>query len=50
MANYRQTQNHENLQKAIYEGAGPFGIPELEPVRYEETPFIPFNCAKTEKR
>lgn len=50
MANYRQTQNHENLQKAIYEGVGPFGIPELDPTRYEETSFIPFNHAKTEKR
>ncbi len=49
MTSYRQTQNYENLQKAIYEGVGPFRIPKLEPTRYEEASFIPFNYAKTEK-
>ena len=31
---YRQTRNYENLQRAMFVGTGPLGIPELEPVEY----------------
>lgn len=29
---YRQTRNYENLQRAMFVGVGPLGIPELEPM------------------
>lgn len=33
---YRQTRNYENLQKAMFAGVGPLGIPALEPASIPE--------------
>ena len=42
--------NFENLDKAIFEGAGAFEVPEILPVGFcDVTDFIPFNYAKTHK-
>ena len=42
--------NFENLDKAIFPGVGPYGIPEIEPVtEYPSGDFIPMNYAKSEK-
>ena len=42
--------NFENLDKAIFEGAGAFQIPEILPVEYcDITDFIPFNYVLTHK-
>lgn len=48
MNNYRKTQQYENLQKRIFQGISPYGIPVLEPIQYDEKcNFIPFNYAKS---
>lgn len=44
---YRQTCNYENLQKTIFNGVGPFGIPRIDPETPEVDDFIGFNFAKT---
>ena len=45
---YRQTRNYENLNRARYQGAGRYGIPELFPERIHSAgPTIGFNYAKT---
>lgn len=42
--------NFENLDKAIFEGAGEFRMPEIPPVGFcDIEDFIPFNYAKTHK-
>lgn len=38
-------RNYENQQKVIFEGAGEYGIPEIEATNYEECDFISFNYA-----
>ncbi len=44
---YKQQRNYENLNKAIFEGTGEFGIPQLQPVHdVEVTNWISFNYAK----
>lgn len=48
MNNYRKTQQYENLQKRIFQGIDPYGIPVLEPIQYDgECEFISFNYAKS---
>lgn len=48
MSNYRQTKNYENLQKRIFEGILPYGIPQLEPTHFDcKCEFIPFNYANS---
>lgn len=47
MAIYRQQRNYENLNKAIYAGAGEYGIPALDAVRAGADNWISFNFAKT---
>lgn len=38
-------RNVENLSKAIFDGAGVYGIPPLKPTRYKPSEFVPFNYA-----
>lgn len=48
MSNYRNTRSYENLERRIFPGVGPFGIPQIEPVEYEGGyEFIGFNYAKS---
>lgn len=47
MPQYRQERNYENVNKALYEGAGPYGIPKLDPVQCRTENWISFNYAKT---
>lgn len=45
---YRSLRNYENLNKAIFEGVGEYGIPAIRPIY--ETPcenWIGFNFART---
>lgn len=44
---YRNTKNYENLQRMIFDGAGEYQIPQIEPTTYKGSEFIPFNYAKT---
>lgn len=44
---YKQQRNYENINKALYAGVGPYGIPELAPVRAGADNWIGFNFAKT---
>lgn len=44
---YRQQRNYENLNKAIYEGAGAYDIPEIAPADYEVDNWLGFNYART---
>lgn len=47
-AQYREQRNYENLQKAMYYGTGPYGIPTLYPVKeIDVDKWISFNFAKT---
>lgn len=45
---YRQQRNYENLNKAMYPGVGPYGIPEIKP-EHDLTVdnWISFNFART---
>lgn len=45
---YPQTRDYENLQRAMFVGVGPFGIPEVEPVDKpsERTRWISFNFVR----
>ncbi len=43
---YRETRNHENLQKAMYVGVGKYGIPRIKPERRMAENWISFNYAK----
>lgn len=47
---YRSTKSYENQQKMIFDGAGKYGIPEIEPTTYNPCDFISFNYAKTCKQ
>jgi hypothetical protein len=45
---YRQQRNYENLNRAIYPGVGPYGIPELRPVtELQVDNWISFNFVRT---
>lgn len=45
--NYRNCRNYENLERRIFDGVGPYGIPPIAPVDYEGgCEFIGFNYAK----
>ena len=45
---YKQQRNYENLNKAMFPGAGPYGIPIIQPVAAVEVDnWISFNFAKT---
>lgn len=45
---YRSQRNYENLNKAIYDGAGVYGIPVITPIRLENVEnWISFNFART---
>ena len=44
---YREQRNYENVNKAIFAGAGEYDIPILEPVFVSASKFIGFNYAKT---
>lgn len=43
---YKQQRSYENLNKAMFDGIGIYGIPELHPVFYEADNWIGFNYAK----
>ena len=47
MPQYRQDRNCENLNRAIFDGAGPYGIPVLQPAECDTRNWISFNYAKT---
>lgn len=47
---YRQGCNYENLNKAIFDGTGIYGIPRLFPEHCNTNNFIGFNFAKTCKQ
>lgn len=44
---YRQQRNYENLNKHIFSGDGPYGIPRITPVECTVDNWISFNFAKT---
>lgn len=44
---YRQRFHYENLNKAIFDGVGQFGIPQLLPEHIDVDEFIGFNYAKS---
>lgn len=48
MSIYRQQRNYENLNKALFDGVGAYGIPEIEPYDIDNVEnWISFNFAKT---
>ena len=44
--NYREQRNYLNLQHAMYEGAGRFEMPQLDPVQANADNWIGFNYCK----
>lgn len=44
---YKQQRNYENLNKAIFDGIGPYGIPALHGGSFEADNWISFNFAKS---
>lgn len=44
---YKQQRNYENLQRMMFDGAGPYGIPMLEPANWQADNWIGFNYART---
>lgn len=44
---YRQDRDYENLQKAMFDGAGTFDIPRLSPASITAESFIGFNYVKS---
>lgn len=50
MSNYRARRKYENLERRIFDGVGPYGIPQIAPVLFSGTcEFIGFNYAKSTK-
>lgn len=48
MSIYRQQRNYENLNKALFDGVGAYGIPEIAPYDIDNVEnWISFNFAKT---
>ena len=45
MGKYWRFRGHENLDKAIFPGSGPFDVPALEPVHVDCADFLQFNQA-----
>jgi hypothetical protein len=45
---YKENMNYENQQRMIFDMVNEFGIPEIQPTKYEQCEFIGFNQAKTE--
>ena len=43
---YRAMRNYENIQRMKFDGVGEYGIPEIEPTRFDCADFIGFNYAK----
>ena len=43
---YRAMRNYENIQRMKFDGVGEYGIPEIEPTRFNYADFIGFNYAK----
>lgn len=37
MSNYRTCRNYENLEKKIYPGVPPLGIPEILPAEFDDS-------------
>ena len=46
---YKATRNIENLNKRIFQGVGPYDIPEIRAVKFEPCEFIGFNYAASAK-
>ena len=44
---YKENMNYENQQRMIFDMVNEFGIPEIQPTKYEPCEFIGFNQAKT---
>lgn len=44
---YKANMNYENQQRMIFDVVNEFGIPEIQPTKYEPCKFIGFNQAKT---
>lgn len=47
MPQYRQERNYENLNKAVFAGAGAYDVPVLQPVYCDTENWLSFNFAKT---
>ncbi len=45
---YKSCRNYENLQHAIYDGVGPYGMPQMDPVQLDASAvnWIGFNYAR----
>lgn len=46
---YKERRNYENAQRMLFDGAGAYGMPELEPTRFDGAEFIGFNYARNAK-
>lgn len=46
---YKTQRNYENAQRMLFEGAGQYDIPEIEPTQFDNAEFIGFNYAKSAK-
>lgn len=46
---YKERRNYENAQRMIFDGAGIYGMPVLEPIRFDGAEFIGFNYARSVK-
>ena len=40
---YKENMNYENQQRMIFDIVNEFGIPEIQPTKYEPCEFIGFN-------
>ena len=43
---YRAMRNYENIQRMKFDGVGEYGIPEIEPTKFDCADYIGFNYAK----
>ena len=46
---YRTQRNYENAQRMLFDGAGQYGTPEIEPTQFDNAEFIGFNYARSAK-
>ena len=46
---YRTQRNYENAQRMLFDGAGQYGTPVIEPTQFDNAEFIGFNYARSAK-
>ena len=46
---YKTKRNYENAQRMLFDGAGQYSIPQLEPTQFNNAEFIGFNYARNAK-